>query len=201
MSIPSDTSLSTSTLTIRWVRPRLEDEAWEFLHHPAKQPFFQRHAIDWPCLHRAFANGALVPWPRAAVLDRIPITLSYHSYDDYLHYLAKARRNYRLNYNRMETELQRRGTLELPAPIVLVAAGEGLLFSGYRRLTLAWNYGMIPAVWRVVVATGSAEATGLAQGFVKDDAGRGGEIEAADPRGEDRNADGAGGLLGEQALG
>ena len=72
---------------------------------------------------------------------------SHHSYDDYRRYLAKAKRGYRLNYNRMEEALQRNGNLNLPAPVVLNAGGEALLFSGYRRLCLAWNYGMVPYVW------------------------------------------------------
>jgi hypothetical protein len=47
----------------------------------------------------------------------------------------------------MENQLQRLGTLTLPAPIILQCNGEALLFSGYRRLCLAWNYGMAPCVW------------------------------------------------------
>jgi hypothetical protein len=52
----------------------------------------------------------------------------------------------------MEEELQRCGTLNLKAPIILFCGNEGLLFSGYRRLCLSWNYGMVPFVW--VVNTG-----------------------------------------------
>jgi hypothetical protein len=35
--------------------------------------------------------------------------------------------------------------------MVLQAGNEALLFAGYRRLCLAWNYGMIPAVWLVIL--------------------------------------------------
>lgn len=51
----------------------------------------------------------------------------------------------------MEESLQRRGTLTLPAPIILQCGDEALLFSGYRRLCLAWNYGMVPFVWLLPV--------------------------------------------------
>jgi hypothetical protein len=86
------------------------------------------------------------------MLNGIPVSLSYSSYDDYSRYLAKAKRGYRRNYTKMEEELQRCGTLNLKAPIILVCGNEGLLFSGYRRLCLSWNYGMVPFVW--VVNTG-----------------------------------------------
>ena len=76
---------------------------------------------------------------------------AYHTYDDYCRYLAKAKRGYRLNYNRLEEALQRAGHLTLPAPIVLQAGNEALLFAGYRRLCLAWNYGMVPYVWLVTL--------------------------------------------------
>jgi hypothetical protein len=49
----------------------------------------------------------------------------------------------------MEDDLQRAGSLELKAPILLCSGGEGVLFSGYRRLCLGWNYGMVPYVWLV----------------------------------------------------
>jgi hypothetical protein len=51
----------------------------------------------------------------------------------------------------MEDALQRQGTLTLPAPIILQCGNEALLFSGYRRLCLAWNYGMVPWVWLLPV--------------------------------------------------
>ena len=70
-------------------------------------------------------------------------------FEDYRRYLAKAKRGYRLNYNKLEEALQRAGELRLPAAIVLQAGNEALLFSGYRRLCLAWNYGMTPCVWLV----------------------------------------------------
>jgi hypothetical protein len=144
--------LSRSTLVIDWTRPELAAERWEFSHHPAKQPFYRRHGLDWERLTAAFERGELTPWPRSDRIGEIPVELAYHRYDDYLTYLSKARRNYRLNYNRMELALQRAGTLTLPAPIVLACGGEALLFSGWRRLCLAWNYGMAPCVWLVTIA-------------------------------------------------
>lgn len=143
---------SVSSLSIEWVRPSLGEERWEFESHPAKQPFYQRHDVTWDRLAADFKQGALVPWPRGVCLGAVPIQLAYCHYEDYQRFLAKARRNYRLSYQRMETALQRDGSLALPAPIVLLSQGEGLLFSGYRRLCLAWNYGMTPYVWCVEMA-------------------------------------------------
>lgn len=140
---------SVSSLFIDWLQPELAAEEWEFSRHPAKQPFYRQHALTWEGLVAAFASGRLVPYPRSSELGGLPVALSYHTYDDYCRYLAKAKRGYRLNYNRLENVLQRDGSLALPAPVVLQAAGEALLFSGYRRLCLAWNYGMIPCVWLV----------------------------------------------------
>ena len=140
---------STSSLTIEWIRPELAGEEWEFFHHPAKQPFYQQDAISWEELVAGFAHGRLVPYPRSGEINGIPVLLSHHSYEDYARYLAKAKRGYRLNYNKMEDALQRSGSLTLPAPIIIEAAGEALLFSGYRRLCLAWNYGMVPYIWLV----------------------------------------------------
>ena len=143
--------LSSSAHTIRWTRPDLAEEEWEFFRHPDKQPFYRRHGIEWEQLAAGFEAGALAPYPRGNSLMGITVTLSYDSYDDYARYLAKAKRGYRRNYSRMEEELQRMGTLTLKAPIVLQCGEEGLLFSGYRRLCLAWNYGMTPFVWLVTL--------------------------------------------------
>jgi hypothetical protein len=142
-------ALSTSSLTIEWIQPELAGEEWEFFHHPAKQAFYQRHDLAWEKLAESFASGQLTPYPRSGELDGVPVSLSHHSYEEYARYLAKAKRGYRLNYNRMEDCLQREGRLTLPAPIIIAKNGEALLFSGYRRLCLAWNYGMIPYVWLV----------------------------------------------------
>jgi hypothetical protein len=140
---------SPATLSIDWGKPELAAEEWEFSGHPAKQQFYRQHGITWEALTTAFDSGRLVPYPRGGELGGVPVSLSYHTYDDYCRYLAKAKRGYRLNYNRMEESLQRGGELALPAAIVLQAGEEALLFSGYRRLCLAWNYGMTPFVWLV----------------------------------------------------
>lgn len=140
---------SDSKLSIEWIQPELGGEEWEFFHHPAKQTFYQKHAVSWDKLEGAFPSGRLFPYPRSGEIDGIPVLLSNHTYDDYARYLAKAKRGYRLNYNRMEDALQRSGSLVLPAPVIIRANNEALLFSGYRRLCLAWNYGMIPLVWLV----------------------------------------------------
>lgn len=139
--------LSDSTLRIAWLPPSLEGEEWEYFHHPAKQPFYQRHGITWEELAATFASGRLVPYPRGGEVEYLPVINSHHSYDDYSRYLAKAKRGYRLSYNRMESALQREGSLTLPAAVIIRAGDEALLFSGYRRLCLAWNYGMVPYVW------------------------------------------------------
>jgi hypothetical protein len=142
---------SVSTLSIEWIQPELAEEEWEFRHHPAKQPFYLQHALDWEKLVAAFAGGRLVPYPRSGEIYGIPVHLSHHGYDEYARYLAKAKRGYRLNYSKMEDTLQRRGNLVLPAPIIVATNGEALLFSGYRRLCLAWNYGMVPYVWLITI--------------------------------------------------
>lgn len=142
-------TLSVSALTIEWIEPELAGEEWEFFHHPAKQPFYLKHGIEWEQLVAGFASGRLVPYSRGCLIEGITVALSHHSYEDYSRYLAKAKRGYRLNYNRMEDALQGSGRLTLPAPIIIQKRGEALLFSGYRRLCLAWNYGMVPYVWLV----------------------------------------------------
>lgn len=143
--------LTRSTHTINWIKPILNEERWEFFHHPDKQSFYRRHGLDWERLCTAFERGELTPWPRSERIEDLPVHLAYHTYEDYLKYLAKAKRGYRINYSRMENDLQRHGVLSLKAPIVLCGAAEALLFSGYRRLCLAWNYGMVPGVWRVPI--------------------------------------------------
>ena len=143
---------SRSTLAINWHKPSLAEEEWEFSKHPAKQPFYEKHGITWDDISQAFDRGSLEPWPRSPEICGVTVALAYYGYEDYRRYLARAKRGYRLNYNRMEEALQRDGTLDLPAAIVLRAGDEGLLFSGYRRLCLAWNYGMVPFVWLVGLA-------------------------------------------------
>ena len=140
---------STSSLTIKWVKPDITAEQWEFDRHPDKQEFYLRHNITWEQILSGIDAGRLVPYPRSERINGIPVALSYSSYDDYARYLAKAKRGYRRNYSLMEDALQRQGALTLPAPIILQCNGEALLFSGYRRLCLAWNYGMVPYVWLV----------------------------------------------------
>ena len=142
---------STSTHSISWLKPEIVEEQWEFSHHPAKQEYYLRHGIDWEQLLAAFEHGRLVPYPRANRILDIPVALCYHTYEDYARYLARAKRGYRRNYAKMEEELQRSGTMALTAPIILCTGGEALLFSGYRRLCLAWNYGILPYVWLVPV--------------------------------------------------
>ena len=138
---------SASSLAIEWIMPELVGEEWEFFHHPAKQPFYLKNGIDWEKISAGHAAGCFVPYPRSGEIEGIPVLLSHHTYEDYARYLAKAKRGYRLNYNRMEAALQQGGRLALPAPIIIQSHGEALLFSGYRRLCLAWNYGMVPYVW------------------------------------------------------
>lgn len=145
---------SPATLAIDWQPPELAGEEWEFFRHPAKQPFYRRHDISWAALTAAFPAGRLTAYPRGGELGGCPVALAHHSYDDYCRYLARAKRGYRLNYTRLEEALQRAGELRLPAAIVLMAGGEALLFSGYRRLCLAWNYGMTPFVWLVTLPGG-----------------------------------------------
>jgi hypothetical protein len=140
---------SVSSLAIDWLQPELLLEQWEFFHHPAKQPFYREHGITWESIEMAFPAGRLVPYPREAHICGVPVAHSHHTFDDYSRFLAKAKRGYRLNYNRMEDALQRDGSLALPAAIVLRAGSAALLFSGYRRLCLAWNYGMTPYIWLV----------------------------------------------------
>lgn len=141
--------ISSSNLTITWLKPDIEMERWEFFNHPAKQEWYRSHAVTWERIVCCFELGSPIPYPRGAAIGEIPIALSYHSYDDYQTFLARAKRGYRINYSKMEDDLQRTGSLELKAPIILCSGGEGLLFSGYRRLCLGWNYGMVPYVWQV----------------------------------------------------
>jgi hypothetical protein len=148
---------SSSSLTINWVKPDITAEQWEFTGHPNKQGFYQRHGIVWEQILSCFKSGELVQYPRSEQIGDIPVALSYSSYDDYAHYLAKAKRGYRRNYSLMEEALQRQGMLTLPAPILLQCEREALLFSGYRRLCLAWNYGMTPWVW-LLPLTGKVES-------------------------------------------
>lgn len=141
--------ISTSTLSITWLQPDLEEERWEFFNHPAKQEWYRSHAVTWEQLFSRFDSGELVSYPRSATIGEIPVALSYHRYDQYQTYLARAKRGYRKNYSRMEDALQSAGSLVLKAPIILCSSREGILFSGYRRLCLGWNYGMVPYVWLV----------------------------------------------------
>jgi hypothetical protein len=139
--------ISSSNLTISWLPPDIEEERWEFFSHPAKQEWYNSHAVTWEQIVSGFDNGTLVPYPRSASIGDIRIALSHHRFMDYQTFVARARRGYRRNYSKMEDDLHGAGTLALKAPIILISNGEGLLFSGYRRLCLAWNHGMIPYVW------------------------------------------------------
>ena len=141
--------ISPSHLAITWQKPDVEEERWEFFNHPAKQPWYEAHTITWDQILSRFDAGALVAYPRGACIGTIPVALSYHRYDEYKTYLARAKRGYRMSYSRMEDALQSSGSLVLKAPIILCSGGQGLLFSGYRRLCLGWNYGMEPCVWLV----------------------------------------------------
>jgi len=143
--------ISPSTLSISWLKPDIEEERWEFFSHPAKQEWYRSHAVTWEQIVARFDSGELASFPRAATIGTIPVALSYHSYEEYQTYLARAKRGYRKNYSRMEDALQSTGTLALKAPIILCCGGEALLFSGYRRLCLGWNYGMVPYVWLVTL--------------------------------------------------
>lgn len=151
--------VSNSTLTIRWLQPELQEERWEYFNHPAKQQWYQQHAAAWEQIESSFDSGLLVPYPRSGLIGEVPVALSYHSYPEYQTYLAKAKRGYRRNYSKMEESLQFNGTLTLKAPIILVSGGEALLFSGYRRLCLAWNYGIIPHVWLVSLGESFCEVS------------------------------------------
>lgn len=142
---------SVSSHKIEWRRPDILSEQWEFFSHPAKQEYYRQHGIDWEQLLESSGNGRMAPYPRGDRVEGATVALSYSSYEEYARYLAKAKRGYRRNYAKMEEELQRAAQLILPAPIVIDCNGDALLFSGYRRLCLAWNYGMVPYVWLVSV--------------------------------------------------
>lgn len=141
--------ISPSNLSINWLKPDIEEERWEFFNHPAKQEWYLSHTVSWDQIISSYDGGSLVSYPRAATIGDIGVALSYHSYEEYQFFLARAKRGYRKNYSRMEDALQSAGSLTLKAPIILCSRGEGLLFSGYRRLCLGWNYGMVPYVWLV----------------------------------------------------
>ena len=134
----------------------MDDEQWEFFNHPGKQDFYAQHGITWDRMRAADAHGELTPYPRSATIRGMPVAMSYAAYADYEFYLAKAKRGYRQNYAKMERSLQLQGSLVLPAPIVVAAHDEALLFSGYRRLCLAWNYGMVPLVWLITITPGTS---------------------------------------------
>ncbi|MEI6702230.1 MAG: hypothetical protein WCL71_01680 [Deltaproteobacteria bacterium] len=153
---------SNSSLTICWLPPDIEEERWEFFNHPAKQEWYRLHSVSWDKIISNFGSGKLVPYPRSDRIGEIPVALSYHNYGDYQTYLARSKRGYRKSYSKMENDLQSTGTLTIKAPIILTCKGAGLLFSGYRRLCLAWNYGMIPYVWLVEI-TGDNENSGRTQ--------------------------------------
>lgn len=140
---------SSSTLYIRWLKPDIEEERWEYFNHQAKQDWYRSHSLTWEQIVTHFESGSLVAYPRASTIGDIRIALSYFRYEDYQTYLAKGKRGYRKSYSQLETALQSKGTLSLKAPIILCCGDEGLLFSGYRRLSLGWNYGMVPYVWLV----------------------------------------------------
>jgi len=146
--------ISLSSHKISWVKPDIEEEQWEFSRHPDKQGYYQQHGIDWQDIISGFQDGKLIQYPRSNMIGNIEVALSYHKYEDYSRYLAKAKRGYRINYSRMEDDLQRNGHLTLKAPIILTVGNEGILFSGYRRLCLAWNHGMTPYVWLVTLKSG-----------------------------------------------
>ncbi|MDD2851286.1 MAG: hypothetical protein PHY09_05205 [Desulfuromonadaceae bacterium] len=141
--------ISTSALIIVWHQPEIEEERWEFFNHPTKQEWYCSHGVVWDQIVSRFDSGALVPYPRGEVIGTISVALSYHRYEEYQTYLARAKRGYRKNYSTLEELLQSEGSLKLKAPIVIHSGEEGLLYSGYRRLCLAWNYGMVPYVWLV----------------------------------------------------
>ena len=141
--------LSASSLTINWLPPDIEEEMREFFTHPAKQDWYRLHDVTWEKILSGFDTARLVPYPRSDRIGGIEIAHSYHTFEDYLEYVLHARRGYRRNYSKMENDLQSAGTLSIKAPIVLTVNGKGLLFSGYRRLCLAWNYRMIPYIWLV----------------------------------------------------
>lgn len=144
-----DILISPSKLCITWLQPDIEEERWEFFNHPAKQEWYRTHTVTWEQIISRFDGGALVSYPRSGRVGDVPVALSYHSYEEYQTFLARAKRGYRKNYSRLEDQLQSSGSLQLHAPIILCSGGDGLLFSGYRRLCLGWNYGMIPYVWMV----------------------------------------------------
>lgn len=68
--------LSTSNLTIEWVKPDIAAERWEFTHHPDKQGFYQRHDIGWDQIMAGFDAGRLVAYPRAELVNGVPVELS-----------------------------------------------------------------------------------------------------------------------------
>jgi hypothetical protein len=100
--IEGNTMISDSTLTIKWSKPDLYEEEWEFFRHPDKQDFYRQHNLEWEHFLSVFDAGCLEPYPRSNMLNGIPVSLSYSSYDDYSRYLAKAKRGYRRNYTKME---------------------------------------------------------------------------------------------------
>ena len=106
---------SDSRLTIHWEKPDLAAEQWEFERHPDKQGFYLRHSISWEQILAGGDTGRLRPYPRSERIEGIAVALSYSRYEDYARYLAKAKRGYRRNYSLMEDDLQRLGTLTLPA--------------------------------------------------------------------------------------
>jgi len=138
-------------LSIEWVPPDLADEVGEYLENDVTKEFLSSQGIELGSADEVIeflSTGAMTPFS-AAQISQAENTSHGEEFDVDLMWPE-----YRESFDSMEGELTTKGSITLPAPILLKVGGIYWGFSGNRRTNLAIKHDLPLEVWLVEVDRG-----------------------------------------------
>lgn len=132
---------------INWVKPDISSELGEYFENEVTKKFLHKNGIVFNTekeLLSALETGKLTPITKDQLKGGINFTLTPEELKEEFSDPV-----YRKNYMIMKNLIEKKGTISLPAPIVLNVNGELYGFAGNRRINLSFEYNLPLKVWLV----------------------------------------------------
>jgi len=136
-------------LSIEWTSPDLSDEVDEYTENPWNQVYMKGRGIELGSADEVIeflSTGAMTPFSADQLPQVENVTLGGEAFASEIEDPG-----YRESFDSMEEELSTKGSITLPAPILLKLGGAYYCFAGNRRINLAFKYDLPLEVWLVEV--------------------------------------------------
>ena len=133
--------------TITWTAPDLQSEVGEYLENPHTKTFLKSKGLEFKDEKEVLSflkTGKLIPVTKEELTSRFDNISTDSDFEKEL-----KDRVYQRSYKSMEKELAEKGSITLPAPIILKIGDVYYGFSGNRRMNLAFRHDIPLKVWLV----------------------------------------------------